>query len=48
VLWHIDARDLNRLARWIVEEGPGIGPLEPPALVERVRGGLARVVDIHG
>ena len=48
VLWRIEARDLRRLARWIIEEGPGIRPVEPPVLVQHVRRGLATVVAAHG
>jgi proteasome accessory factor B len=46
--WTVNAADLSRLARWIVENGPGIVPLSPPELRETLAAGLRKVVDRHG
>lgn len=48
VLWTVDALDIDRLAAWIIAEGPGINAVEPPELVESLRSGLHRVVTLHG
>ena len=47
VLWSVDARDLDRLAEWLTDEGPGITALRPPELLEVLRAGLERVVASH-
>ena len=48
VIWTIEAADVNRLASWIVDHGPGVLAVEPPDLVSRILGGLRAVVDVHG
>lgn len=48
VVWTIEAADVDRLASWIVEQGPGVLAVEPPDLVERLLAGLKAVVDVHG
>ena len=48
VVWTIDALDLERLATWIIAEGPGIKPVEPPELVRTMQTGLRSVVELHG
>ena len=45
VLWHIDAADADALARWCVEQGPGIEPVAPQEAVAAYRAGLARFLD---
>lgn len=48
VVWTIEAADVDRLASWLVEHGPGVLAVEPPDLVERLLTGLRAVVDVHG
>ncbi len=48
LLWHVEARDLARLAAWTIENGPGITPVAPRALRETLASGLRRVVIRHG
>lgn len=47
-LWAVECSDSRRLARWIVDAGPGISPVAPPALVDALRGGLEAVIRRHG
>lgn len=47
-VWTVEVADLDRLASWLVDEGPGILPVEPPELVEVLGDGLRRVVSAHG
>ena len=46
--WSIEARDLRRLAEWLIEEGPGISAVGPPELLDILRDGLGQVVASHG
>ncbi|GAB4285972.1 MAG: YafY family protein [Coriobacteriia bacterium] len=48
LLWHVEARDLGRLAAWMVEHGPGITPVAPDELRETLVRGLRKVVTRHG
>lgn len=47
-VWTVEAADLARLAAWLVDEGPGILPVDPPELVEALGDGLRAVVSAHG
>lgn len=47
-VWTVEAADLARLAAWLVDEGPGILPVDPPELVEALGDGLRAVVNAHG
>ncbi len=47
-MWRVSAASLPRLARWIVENGPGITPVSPPELRETLAEGLRKVVARHG
>jgi len=47
-IWRVGAASLPRLARWIVENGPGITPVSPPELRETLADGLRKVVARHG
>lgn len=47
-VWTVAVADLDRLASWLVDEGPGILPVEPPELVEALGDGLRTVVNAHG
>lgn len=48
VVWTVEVADLERLASWLVDEGPGILPVEPPELVSVLGDGLRAVVSAHG
>jgi predicted DNA-binding transcriptional regulator YafY len=48
VAWRIDAASEIRLLCWVIENGPGIDVVAPPALREALAGGLAKVVTAHG
>ena len=43
--WTVEARDAARLARWVIEHGPGVSLAGPPPAVEALRTGLERVGD---
>jgi proteasome accessory factor B len=47
VTWHVAVADETRFLRWIVENGPGILPVSPASLRERLAEGLAKVVALH-
>lgn len=47
VVWTVTARDVDRLARWIVENGPGIALEGPVEACETLRAGLAEAVAAH-
>jgi proteasome accessory factor B len=47
-VWTVEAADLERLASWIVDEGPGLHAVQPPELLSALADGLRRVVDAHG
>ena len=46
--WVVKAASLPRLARWIVENGPGVMPVAPPELRATLADGLRKVVARHG
>ncbi|MDO8846924.1 MAG: WYL domain-containing protein [Coriobacteriia bacterium] len=46
-VWTVPAADLQRLASWLVDEGPGLHPVEPPELVSALCDGLRAVVSAH-
>lgn len=47
LVWRIEAHDLRGLAEWLIEEGPGLVPMDPPELVESMRTALTKVVADH-
>jgi proteasome accessory factor B len=47
-LWRVPAADGDALARWVVENGPGIEILEPASARDALLGGLEEVALIHG
>ncbi|MDO8880449.1 MAG: WYL domain-containing protein [Coriobacteriia bacterium] len=47
-LWDVEAGDLERLATWIIDEGPAIHAVGPPELVYILETGLRAVADAHG
>ncbi|MGB4440868.1 MAG: WYL domain-containing protein [Coriobacteriia bacterium] len=47
VVWTVPVADLARLASWLVTEGPGLLPVEPPELLEVLSDGLRAVVSAH-
>jgi proteasome accessory factor B len=47
VLWHVPVADVDRLLRWVVENGPGIVPADAE-LRDRLAEGLLEVVSAHG
>lgn len=48
LVWTVEARDTKRLARWIVDEGPGVCAVSPPGLLSAVRDGCRNVARAHG
>lgn len=46
--WTVQAADAHRLARWVVENGPGIALVAPPEAVEALCSGLERAKAAHG
>jgi len=47
LVWRVPARDAERLARWVVANGPGISVDSPPGVADLLRSGLARAVARH-
>ncbi len=47
VVWTVPVADLARLASWLVDQGPGLLPVEPPELLEVLSDGLRAVVSAH-
>jgi proteasome accessory factor B len=47
VSWYVEARSASRLARWLIENGPGITPVSPPELVEILTTGLRQSSVVH-
>lgn len=48
VVWTVPVADITRLASWLVDEGPGLLPVEPPELLAVLSDGLRTVVNAHG
>jgi len=48
VIWTVEAADVDRLASWVVDHGPGVLAVEPPDLVDHLLTGLRAVVELHG
>ncbi|MBN1193366.1 MAG: WYL domain-containing protein [Coriobacteriia bacterium] len=48
VVWDVEAADLDRLACWLIDQGEGIHPVDPPELITALRAGLRKVVAEHG
>lgn len=48
VSWTVTARDSRRLARWVVDNAPGIRLAGPTKATEALRHGLEEVIRIHG
>lgn len=48
VVWRVGARNRRRLARFVIENGPGVMVVEPRELAEQVREGLEAVIALHG
>lgn len=47
LLWSVDRADPTRLARWVIEHGPGIRIVSPRSAREAMRSGLRKVVADH-
>lgn len=47
VVWTVPVADLERLASWLVDEGPGVLPVEPAELLTILGDGLRAVVAAH-
>ena len=45
IIWNVDVANTRRLAQWVVENGPGILPIEPVETLDIIRKGLAKVRD---
>jgi proteasome accessory factor B len=48
VAWTVGAADEARLARWVLENGPGLTLVRPASAVEMLLAGLSRVEAAHG
>lgn len=48
VLWHVAARSAERLAQFVIENGPGLSLREPREVLDLRAAGLAKVVADHG
>lgn len=48
VVWTVEARDPERLMRWIVENGPDVTLSEPTALAEELHERFAKAAVTHG
>ncbi len=47
VIWTVEAVDPGRLARWVVENGPGLAIEGPAQALELLRTGLRRAAELH-
>lgn len=47
VRWVVDARSTTRLARFVIENGPGLTILSPPAARDALSTGVREVVSLH-
>jgi len=47
-LWRIPARNRARLARFVLENGPGLTLAQPADAADALRAGLAEVIRLHG
>lgn len=48
VLWHVKARNSTALARYVIENGPGMSLKSPPEAITILLRGLADVEALHG
>lgn len=48
MLWRVPARSVERLVRFVTENGPGLSLVGPAPAVESARSGFAKVVAAHG
>jgi proteasome accessory factor B len=48
VLWRVPVADERLLARWVVENGPGIEVVSPDSLRKTLAAGLLKVAELHG
>jgi proteasome accessory factor B len=48
IVWRIPVADESLLARWVVDNGPGIETTAPDSLRETLASGLRKVVELHG
>lgn len=47
LVWHVAARDVERLARWVSANGPGITIVSPPEATNMLRAGLEKAAVRH-
>jgi proteasome accessory factor B len=47
VVWTVPVAHIARLASWLLDQGPGLLPVEPPELLTAVRDGLRAVAAAH-
>lgn len=48
LLWRVETGDPEALARWVVENGPGIEILAPQSACDALAAGLREAVNVHG
>ncbi len=46
-VWTVEAANLERLASWLIAEGPGLHAVDPPELIAALSEGLRAVVNAH-
>ncbi len=46
-LWNTNARSRSRLARWVIENGPGVSIVHPEEIGRDVEAGLRQVAQMH-
>jgi proteasome accessory factor B len=48
VMWRVAARSQSRLLQFVIDSGPGLDLVAPPAAIHSLRSGLEEVLRLHG
>jgi len=48
IRWEVPARSATQIARFMIENGPGLTLVAPPAAIEHLQAGMQKVVTLHG